>query len=126
MADVLTDPTDDLWPPTERTEAESPEVTRHVDSWIFTFLGSRVTSFSPEPHRVVVWCAKVPAIDAFMLPAQLRGSGAYTTALQRGWGPSPITMWVANSGTDDHAFARSDERRVGNEWCSTCRSRGSP
>src|SRR3546814_15749227 len=41
-----------------------------------------------------------------MLPAQLRGSGAYTTALQRGWGPSPITMWVANSGTDDRAFAQ--------------------
>lgn len=96
MSDVLTAPNDDLfWPPTQRTEAEAPEVAMKTDAWIFTFLGSRVVSFSPAPDRVVVWCAAPPTIDAFTLPAAMRGlTGLYSgcTVLPRGWEPSPVTF----------------------------------
>src|SRR3546814_15787121 len=37
--------------------------------------------------------------------------------------PSPVQL--AYQG-NDKAFFRSEERRVGNEWVSTCRSRWSP
>lgn len=96
MSDVLTAPDDDLfWPPTQRTEAESPEVAQKADAWIFTFLGSRVTSFSPAPDRVVVWCAAPPAIDVFTLPASMRSlAGLYSgcSLMPRSWEPSSVTF----------------------------------
>lgn len=96
MSDVLTAPDDDLfWPPTQRTEAESPEVAKKADAWIYAFLGSRVTSFSPAPDRVIVWCALPPAIDMFTLPATMRGLvglHAGCTFMPRNWEPSPVTM----------------------------------
>lgn len=96
MSDVLTAPDDDLfWPPTQRTEAESPEVAKKADAWIFTFLGSRVMSFSPAPDRVVVWCAAPPTIDMFTLPATMRGlAGLYSgcMVMPRGWEPSPVAF----------------------------------
>ncbi len=97
MSDVLTAPDDDVfWPPTERTEAESPEVAKKADAWIFTFLGSRVTSFSPAPDRVVVWRAAPPTIDMFTLPATMRRfAGLYLscTVMPRGGKPSPVTFF---------------------------------
>src|SRR5262249_30654062 len=96
MSDVLTAPDDDLfWPPTDRTEAESPEVANRADAWIFTFLGSRVMSFSPAPDRVVVWCSRPPTVDMFTLPATMRGIvGLYPgcSVMPRSWEPSPVTF----------------------------------
>lgn len=96
MSDMLTTDDDLFWPPTERTEAESPDVASRTGAWIFTFLGSRVLSFSPAPDRVVVWRTATPAIDAFALPATMRGiTGLYTScrALTRGWEPSLVTCF---------------------------------
>jgi transcriptional regulator with XRE-family HTH domain len=94
MSDMLTAPNDDLfWPPTQRTEAESPDVAMKADAWIFTFLGGRITSFSRTPDRVVVWCAAPLAIDAFTLPAAMRGAtGPFSgcTMLPQGWEVSPV------------------------------------
>jgi transcriptional regulator with XRE-family HTH domain len=95
MSDVLTVPDDDLfWPPTERTEAESSDIASKPDAWIFTYLGTRVLSFSPSPDRVIVWCAPVPTVDAFALPAGMRGfADLYGPwrVLPRSWEPSLIT-----------------------------------
>src|SRR3546814_12963833 len=41
-------------------------------------------------------------------------------------GPNGDSARRACAGSDEERYHRSDERRVGKEWVSTCRSRGSP
>src|SRR3546814_408222 len=60
--------------------------------------------------------ATCPSPDALWL--HYRASAAYGLAI-----------WLSTLGTDGYqsrAISRSEERRVGKEWVSTCRSRWSP
>jgi transcriptional regulator with XRE-family HTH domain len=72
MSDVLiANAADDIfWPPTERTEAQAPEVGVRPGAWIFGYLGSRVQSFSLGLDRVVVYHRPALAIDAWALGAK--------------------------------------------------------
>ena len=95
MSDVLpTNPDDDVfWPPTERTEAEAHEVATRSDVWIFGFLGSRVQSFSSGPDRVIVYCLRSPAVDAWARGprfANLLGPTQLWSGIPAGWQPRPL------------------------------------
>src|SRR3546814_12444770 len=61
-------------------------------------------------------------IDEALLDAALRGWSANTRRAFR----SDLTLWGAWCRKRRVAAARSEERRVGTECVSTCRSRGSP
>jgi hypothetical protein len=99
MFDVLiANPAHDVfWPPTERTEAQSPEVGARPYAWIFGFLGSRVQSFNPGPDRVIVYSRPVLAIDAWVLGgkyALLFEQGALWLRTPAAW-TSVATTWNA-------------------------------
>src|SRR3546814_17100731 len=63
----------------------------------------------------------------FLGKENLPGSYPYTGGVYpyRRTGEDPIRMF-AGEGTPSPQRGRSEERRVGQEWVSTCRSRGSP
>ena len=96
MTDVLVaNLADDVfWPPTERTEAQAPEVGACPDAWIFGVLGSRVQSFSPSPDRVIVYCRPSLAIDPWALGAK------YTMLFEQGvlW-PQIPAVWTGLTNT---------------------------
>jgi transcriptional regulator with XRE-family HTH domain len=97
MSDVLQANRDDemFWRPTERTEAQAPEVPRCVDPRILEFLGSRVRSFRPSSERVVVFWNQAPLVDAWAHgeSIQYNSSGAMWM-LYSGWEAAPTAQLV--------------------------------
>jgi transcriptional regulator with XRE-family HTH domain len=101
MSDVLiANPADDVfWPPTERTEAQAPEIAALPDAWIFGFLGSRVQSFSPGQDRVIVYCRAALTIDAWALGAKyslLFDRSAVLSQFPVSWEPRLPSAWNAS------------------------------
>jgi hypothetical protein len=111
-------PEDDLfWPPTQRTEAEAHEVASRPQAWIFSFLGSRVQSFSSGPDRVIVYCHTSPSVDAWALGASLRtlvGPLETWTGLPGGWRPRQPWCMTLISVLEDIPRPPSDAGHAGN------------
>jgi hypothetical protein len=111
MSDVLIAPDDDLfWPPSDRTEAEAPEVENSADAWMYRFLGSRVRAFSPCADRVVVVRRRTPALDPWALGASLvsmLGTASMLSPASAAWDAqvpwtTSTAMWVtAPNGAED-------------------------
>ncbi len=98
MSDVLFADADDdvFWPPTDRTEAQAPEVATHPEAWAFAFLGSRVYSFIASPDRVVVFRRSM-VVDSWALgPRSPAQPPRFWSHLPSGWEPRPLTMWVGS------------------------------
>src|SRR3546814_14232447 len=103
----------------------------HVDEQFYLLVGDRILNHGAIPY-VDIWDRK--PVGLFLLYAGIRllgGDGivqyqvvatlfaAATAILIAGWS-ARFSGWVAAP------VARSEERRVGQECVSTCRSRGSP
>src|SRR3546814_17546189 len=95
-----------------------------------------LTVYDQQWELICMLCTELPSIEAGTavpedLPPDVEGAGdgsgiamTYTLQPDATWGDgTPVT-------TKDVLFTstvgRSEERRVGKEWVSTCRSRGSP
>src|SRR3546814_20610826 len=86
------------------------------------------TKFAPRPGQEleladnIVWLGDF----AFILQLKERDGGTRYHAAERAWFRNKVLGKATRQVRDTLRFMRSEARRVGKEWGSTCRSRWSP
>src|SRR3546814_14482946 len=95
-----------------------------ISDWSSDVCSSDLDVVDLEPHRAADRLDHAPARIAFLEPADglVDGEPALDLELRIDSGAGALERRARHVRAED----RSEERRVGNEWGSTCRSRWSP
>src|SRR3546814_19712047 len=102
----------------------------HEPYWAPLFAGYQWTKDWEETQQpdvvILVYNDHASAFDMNIIPTFAIGCAEEFGIADEGWGPRPVPIVKGHAELAWHIAQRSEERRVGKEGVSTCRSRWSP